>query len=277
MFQATTGFALRLVPADPEGWEMEDRHLSPHPFCPTLLPCGSPCRIFADHGHQLRSAAQAAGPANCACFRSLSVTTVPVKLGASVIAYLRTCPTLHQIPAEPEFAQMLVQGGRKALDHKTQAALKAAYLGTRIAMPRRYEKVLELLNVLAGLLAGHLNQLADQETAASPASIVKAQKFIHEYLDQPLSLPRIARHAGLSEAHFCRLFKDCAGLTLTDYVNRCRVHWAKRELLRPTSRVSEIAFCVGYQSLSQFNRSFVRIVGASPTAYRRERIEATAS
>lgn len=223
MFQAATGFALRLVSADPEGWEPEDKRLCPHPFCAALLPCGSPCRMFADHGLQLRAAVQALGPANCACFRTLSSSAIPVKLGASVIAYLRTCPTLHQIPAAAEFAEMLARSGRKALDQKTLAALKAAYLGTRIAVPRRYETVLALLELLTSQLAGHLNSLANPESGASPEAIVKAKKYIHEHLDQPLSLPRIARHAGLSEAHFCRLFKDSAGFTLTDYVNRCRV------------------------------------------------------
>ncbi|RPJ33696.1 MAG: helix-turn-helix domain-containing protein, partial [Verrucomicrobiaceae bacterium] len=52
---------------------------------------------------------------------------------------------------------------------------------------------------------------------------------------------------------------------------------AKRELLKPEARISEIAFLIGYQSLSQFNRSFARIVGLSPTLYRRERLERAAS
>ena len=87
----------------------------------------------------------------------------------------------------------------------------------------------------------------------------------------------MARQAGLSESHFCRLFKESTGLTLTDYVNRCRIDWAKRELLKPEARISEIAFMIGYQSLSQFNRSFARIVGQSPTLYRRERLAKAAS
>ena len=73
------------------------------------------------------------------------------------------------------------------------------------------------------------------------------------------------------------MFKDSVGLTLTDYVNRCRIDWAKRELLKHEARISEIAFLIGYQSLSQFNRSFARIVGLSPTLYRRDRLERAAS
>jgi AraC-like DNA-binding protein len=48
-------------------------------------------------------------------------------------------------------------------------------------------------------------------------------------------------------------------------------------LLKHEVRISEIAFMIGYQSLSQFNRSFARIVGLSPTLYRREQLARVAS
>ena len=44
---------------------------------------------------------------------------------------------------------------------------------------------------------------------------------------------------------------------------------AKRRLLDPSERITEIAYDIGYQSLSQFNRSFHRIVGESPTLFRK--------
>jgi AraC-like DNA-binding protein len=42
-------------------------------------------------------------------------------------------------------------------------------------------------------------------------------------------------------------------------------------------RISEIAYQIGYQSLSQFNRSFARITGKSPTTFRREQLDKIAS
>jgi AraC-like DNA-binding protein len=133
------------------------------------------------------------------------------------------------------------------------------------------------LENFAEQLSQYAESLAIIEEGSEPVAIAKARKFIHANLDQPMPLGAVARQAGLSESHFCRLFKEATGLTLTDYVNRCRIEWAKRELLRPEARVSEIAFLVGYQSLSQFNRSFARIVGDAPTAYRRNKLDRTAS
>jgi len=134
-----------------------------------------------------------------------------------------------------------------------------------------------LLESFANQLGQHAESLAIIEEGSEPAAIAKARKFIHENLDSPLPLGNVARVAGLSESHFCRLFKDATGLTLTDYVNRSRIEWAKKELLKPEMRVSEIAFLVGYQSLSQFNRSFARIVGTSPTRWRQDRFNRAAS
>jgi AraC-like DNA-binding protein len=134
-----------------------------------------------------------------------------------------------------------------------------------------------LLRSFAEQLSQHAESLAIIEEGSEPVAIARARKFIHANLDQPLPLGTVARRAGLSESHFCRLFKEATGLTLTDYVNRCRIEWAKRELLRPEARISEIAFQIGYQSLSQFNRSFARIVGDPPSAFRRRRVQRVAS
>jgi AraC-like DNA-binding protein len=51
-------------------------------------------------------------------------------------------------------------------------------------------------------------------------------------------------------------------------VSRLRIERAKELLLNPHLRISEIAYEVGFQSLTHFNRVFRRILGKSPTEYR---------
>jgi AraC-like DNA-binding protein len=51
-------------------------------------------------------------------------------------------------------------------------------------------------------------------------------------------------------------------------VSRLRIEKAKALLLNPNLRISEIAYEVGFQSLTHFNRVFKRILGRSPTEYR---------
>ena len=62
--------------------------------------------------------------------------------------------------------------------------------------------------------------------------------------------------------------EKATGLNFTDYVSRVRIEKAKNLLLNPHLRVSEIAYEVGFQSLTHFNRVFKKIIGQSPTNYR---------
>lgn len=276
-FRTATGLPLRLVSADPEGWCLDDQKINRSPFCEALNLCESACGACVDTNRRLMKEAEVNGPSTCHCFAGLCATAVPVKMGASVIGYLKTGQVFSKIPSEDQFEKLIGAIGRKTLGKEARDSLRAAYLQTRFVEPLRYQSMVTLLQSFAEQLSEHAESLAIIDEGSEPAAIGKARKFIHANLDQPLPLGLVARQAGLSESHFCRLFKDSSGLTLTDYVNRCRIDWAKRELLKPEARISEIAFMIGYQSLSQFNRSFARIVGQSPTLYRRERLERAAS
>lgn len=276
-FRTATGLPLRLVSSDPDGWCLDDQKVNRSPFCEALNLCHSPCAACVETNRRLMKEAEVNGPTTCHCFSGLCATAVPVKMGASVIGYLKTGQVFSKVPTEEQFESLLGAIGRKTLDKTSREHLKKAYFQTRFVEPLRYQSMVTLLQSFAEQLSEHAESLAIIEEGSEPAAIAKARKYIHANLDQPLPLGLVARQAGLSESHFCRLFKDSAGLTLTDYVNRCRIDWAKRELLKPEARISEIAFLIGYQSLSQFNRSFARIVGLSPTLYRRDRLERAAS
>lgn len=64
------------------------------------------------------------------------------------------------------------------------------------------------------------------------------------------------------------MFKKTTGVNFTNYLSRVRTERARNLLLNPNLRVSEIAYEVGFQSLTHFNRMFKRILGESPTVYR---------
>jgi AraC-like DNA-binding protein len=134
-------------------------------------------------------------------------------------------------------------------------------LQTQVVEPERYQRMVTLLARFGEQLGEHAEKLAIPSEGNEPEAVTRARKFIEIALADPLPLPLVARQAGLSESPVCRVFKEATGLTLTDYINRRRIGWAKRELLKPQARVSEIAFRIGYQSLSQFNRSFARFTG----------------
>jgi len=72
----------------------------------------------------------------------------------------------------------------------------------------------------------------------------------------------------MSSFYFCKKFKKITGINFTEYITWVRVERSKNLLLNPNLRVSEIAYEVGFQSLTHFNRMFKRVLGSSPTDYR---------
>jgi AraC-like DNA-binding protein len=112
-----------------------------------------------------------------------------------------------------------------------------------------------------------LKQAASRHRA-EPVEIWKARKFIEEYCVEELSLRKVAKAASISANHLSEKFKQVTGTNFVDYVARTRFQKACGLLQDVDLRISEIAFAVGFQSLSQFNRVFKKLSGKSPSAYR---------
>ena len=103
---------------------------------------------------------------------------------------------------------------------------------------------------------------------AEPVEIWKARNFIHEHSDEELSLTKVAKFVNISPNHLSDKFKEVTGLNFVDCIARTRTERARELLQNSNLRISEIAFAVGFQSLSQFNRVFKKLSGKSPSAYR---------
>ncbi len=83
-----------------------------------------------------------------------------------------------------------------------------------------------------------------------------------------LSLENIAKKIGVSEAHFCRIFKEYTGFRPFEYINRLKVHKAKELLKNSDMSVKEVSEAVGYTSHSYFSKLFKYYVGVTPSEYR---------
>ena len=103
---------------------------------------------------------------------------------------------------------------------------------------------------------------------AEPVEIWKARKFIEEHASEELSLKKVSRAVSISGNYLSEKFKSVTGINFVEYVARVRFENACDLMKNGDRRISEIAFAVGFQSLSQFNRVFKRFSGKSPTAYR---------
>jgi len=86
---------------------------------------------------------------------------------------------------------------------------------------------------------------------------------------KPLSLKDLASTVGLSPFHFLRVFRRVTGTTPHQYLIGARLRLAVQMLLDTERPVTQIAYEVGFQDLSNFVNTFRRAVGRSPGAYRR--------
>jgi AraC-like DNA-binding protein/ligand-binding sensor protein len=276
-FRCATGLPLNFVKPDADLRDACAQLENGSPFCAKLNTCETACTACIEVNRRLTLEATINGPTSCKCFSGMSATAVPVLCGGEVIGMLRTGHIFHKIPVPKDFEKVAATLARQGLTKEDAEKLRDAYFQTQVVEPERYQSMVTLLSRFGEQLGEHAEKLAITSEGNEPEAVARARKFIEKTLADPLPLPLVAKQAGLSESHFCRVFKESTGLTLTDYINRRRIEWAKRELLKPQARVSEIAFHIGYQSLSQFNRSFARFTGNSPTNFRREELSKLAA
>lgn len=93
-------------------------------------------------------------------------------------------------------------------------------------------------------------------------------RHLHAEMARLIRLETVARVAGLTPKSFCRFFRANTGKTLVEYVNAMRVGEACRLLVETGRPVTEIAFAVGFNNLSNFNRRFRELKGLSPREFR---------
>jgi transcriptional regulator GlxA family with amidase domain len=87
-------------------------------------------------------------------------------------------------------------------------------------------------------------------------------------LTDDLSLPTLARKAGMSERSFSRRYAEATGITPARAVERLRVEAARRLLSDTRLPVKRIAARCGFGSEETLRRSFVRLLAATPQDYR---------
>jgi AraC family transcriptional regulator len=92
---------------------------------------------------------------------------------------------------------------------------------------------------------------------------------IHGHLGEPLSLCGLAAVAGLSPRYFAVAFRRSTGVTPHQFVLQQRVAEARRRLTQRDASIAEVAAELGFASQSHFTDVFRRMVGTTPTGYRK--------
>jgi transcriptional regulator GlxA family with amidase domain len=95
-----------------------------------------------------------------------------------------------------------------------------------------------------------------------------ALELTQDRLGSDLRFEDVAGQIGLAPRSLARRFEDEIGMTWRAVLRRMRVLRAIEELAAGETPITEIAFTVGYSSLSAFNAAFRELTGRTPTEYR---------
>ncbi|NTX50736.1 AraC family transcriptional regulator [Myxococcus sp. CA039A] len=106
----------------------------------------------------------------------------------------------------------------------------------------------------------------------SPVHARRVKELIDSRLDGSVSLADLARTCGLSERHFARAFRETTGQPPHRWLVGRRLEKARQLLEAATQSLSEIAVACGFANQSHFTRTFTRVVGTSPGAWRRQHL-----
>jgi AraC-like DNA-binding protein len=134
--------------------------------------------------------------------------------------------------------------------------------------PSRYELMIQSLLTELFIL---LDRTRGRETTTAPViptNINALIRYIQEHYTDEFSLEELASRLGLTPAYFSRLFHEKTGKPLFEFINSIRIQKACQLLKRTGMPIIEIAYAVGYNNLSFFNRYFRRLMRMSPREYR---------
>ena len=104
-----------------------------------------------------------------------------------------------------------------------------------------------------------------------PKLLKTSLEYIQAHLSQELNLSNIAATVGFSPYHLARAFKATTGLSLYQYVLRCRLKYAQKLLHDPTCELAEVAVEAGFGNQSHMTTVFRRMLQTTPRRYQQEK------
>ena len=263
-FNESTGLPLALRPLESFDLPFHGK-TNENPFCASLADRKGACTFCLQTQEKLGQL-EGTQPHSVQCPFGLTETRVPVRVGDRLLGHLYVGQVFTRSPKPAAFKKTLRRLFPAPVPNEKQ--LTADWKKSPLVPAEKYQATVLLLTFFARQLSTLCNQIVLEEENAEPAIVTRAREFIAAHKTEPLTLTRVAQAAGASVFHFCKVFHKSTGLSFTDYVARARMEDARAGLRNPARRISEIAYDVGFQSLTQFNRTFKRIFGESPSAYR---------
>ena len=139
------------------------------------------------------------------------------------------------------------------------------------------EKVTGLMHILQELSKMKLSVLASEyyqplKGKENEKRINKVCQYVQKHAAETLTIHKAATLIHLSPGAFCKFFKRMTSKTFSDYVNDIRIANVCNQLIATDMQVAEIAYVNGFETLTYFNRIFLKKKGMTPRQYRKNNL-----
>lgn len=183
---------------------------------------------------------------------------------------------------DPRMISQLIVDGNLAQPRTQQTTRGMAVSRVTLAMLCAFQRLLDLLDqpedipvlapliqreIVYRLLMGEQGPRLRQVAAAGGTQgnqLAHAIDWLKQNYTQPLRVDDLAAHARMSTSTFHRHFRELTAMSPLQFQKRLRLHEARRIMFTDHLDATSVAFQVGYESSSQFNREYSRLFGAPP-------------
>jgi len=142
------------------------------------------------------------------------------------------------------------------------------YISNNASKEESIDLMLKLLFVKINELAAH--KPLDTVLYGYYDVLLDLRSQIYRHPDKKWSVAKMAGLVNLSTSHFQRLYKKTFGISCITDVISCKIEYAKISLAATGGTIREISALCGYENEEHFMRQFKRIVGITPSEYRKQ-------
>ena len=167
---------------------------------------------------------------------------------------------LEKITQAAEFMQEELQNQR---DWYWSCRGRSYFMEIIIALERMY-----------GLIGyGVTHQKSDNTPIIKNAKLRDAVLYIESRFDESITLPDIAKAAGMNHTTLTVLMKEELGLTAIEYLMKYRITVAKKQLEFTSVPIKDIANMTGFKTVQHFSRVFKAQTGTTPAEFRKNAVQ----
>lgn len=177
----------------------------------------------------------------------------------------------------PQFIQIkaLLEMSKRGIYFPVSSSKKLTYLLNKIPAMGSLNQLTSLLLLLQEMVLCEEKRLLatphfhDSLPDFGNKRLEKVLSFINSNYTRNLQLKDVATIAAMNHMAFCRYFKEATGKTLLQYIAEMRIGYACKLLTLNDMTINQICIECGFESITQFNRTFKRATQLTPTEYRK--------